>query len=205
MSMSDGYDPMQGTRCFSCGFSHHCKPTGRANARPMTGSARQSWGPSHPARPKGDTPGGLDPNRLGVSPIRPSLPAPSAVRMLMNCFGRDPRDNCNAHFDNYKPQRSLQDTLRNWPLPSDFGGTAMYPRRFTRVRPTGRNSDVAKLIVDPKAPVIDCRVVDYSPGGACLEIPGQTKLPNRFELLFGGTRKRCRIVWSAGRRLGVVF
>jgi len=81
----------------------------------------------------------------------------------------------------------------------------MYPRRFTRVRPTGRNSDVAKLIVDPKAPVIDCRVVDYSPGGACLEISAQTKLPNRFELLFGGTRKRCRIVWSAGRRLGVVF
>jgi hypothetical protein len=125
--------------------------------------------------------------------------------MLMNCFGRDPHGNRNAHFDNYKAQRSLQDTLRNWPLPSDFGGTAMYPRRFTRVRPKGRDSDVAKLIVDPKAPVIDCRVVDYSPGGACLEISGQTKLPNRFELLFGGTRKRCRIVWSAGRRLGVAF
>jgi hypothetical protein len=81
----------------------------------------------------------------------------------------------------------------------------MYPRRFTRVRPTGRNSDVAKLIVAPKAPLIDCRVVDYSPGGACLEISGQPKLPNRFELLFGGTRKRCRVVWTAGRRLGVAF
>ena len=46
----------------------------------------------------------------------------------------------------------------------------MYPRLFARVRPTGRNSDVAKLIVGPKAPVIDCRVVDYSAGGACLEI-----------------------------------
>ena len=95
--------------------------------------------------------------------------------------------------------------LRNYPLTFWFGGTAMYPRRFARVRPRGRNSDVAKLIVDPKAPVIDCRVVDYSPGGACLEISGQTKLPNRFELLFGGTKKRCRIVWSAGRRLGVAF
>jgi hypothetical protein len=161
--------------------------------------------PTPLASPKGDTPGGLYSNQLGASPIRPRLPAPSAVRMLMNRIGRDARDNRNAHFDNYKAQRSLQDTLRNWPLPSDFGGTVMYPRRFTRVRPTGRNSDLAKLIVDPKAPVIDCRVVDYSPGGACLEISGQTKLPNRFELLFGGTRKRCRIVWSAGRRLGVVF
>jgi hypothetical protein len=81
----------------------------------------------------------------------------------------------------------------------------MHPRVFTRVRPVGRNSDVAKLIVGPKAPVIDCRVVDYSPGGACLEISGQIKLPNRFELLFGGTRKRCRVVWNAGRRLGVAF
>ena len=82
----------------------------------------------------------------------------------------------------------------------------MYPRRFARIRPTGRNSDVAKLIVGPKAPVIDCRVVDYSAGGACLEIWGQTpQLPNRFELLFGGTKKRCRVVWTKGRRLGVTF
>jgi hypothetical protein len=81
----------------------------------------------------------------------------------------------------------------------------MHPRRFARVRPSGRISDLAKLIVDPKAPVIDCRVVDYSPGGACLELTGQTAVPNRFELQFGPTRKRCRVVWSAGRRLGVAF
>ena len=78
----------------------------------------------------------------------------------------------------------------------------MHPRRFARVRPTGRISDVAILIVDPKAPVVDCRVVDYSPGSACLEIREQTTLPGRFELLFGGTKKHCRVVWSAGRRLG---
>jgi hypothetical protein len=81
----------------------------------------------------------------------------------------------------------------------------MYPRRFVRVRPTGRNSDAAKLIVGAKDPVIDCKVVDYSPGGACLEVWTQTRLPGRFELLFGGTKKRCRVVWSAGRRLGVAF
>lgn len=81
----------------------------------------------------------------------------------------------------------------------------MHQRRFARVRPTGRDADLAKLIVDPKTPVIDCRVIDYSPGGACLEISGQIKLPDRFELLFGRTRKRCRIVWRAGRRIGVAF
>jgi hypothetical protein len=81
----------------------------------------------------------------------------------------------------------------------------MYPRRFARVRPAGKGSSSAKLIVGPKAPLIDCTVVDYSPGCACLEVFGQPKLPNRFELLFGGTKKRCRVVWSAGRRLGVAF
>jgi len=76
---------------------------------------------------------------------------------------------------------------------------------FPGMRPTGRISDLAKLIVDPKSPVIDCRVADYSPGGACLEISSQIKVPNRFKLLFGTTRKRCRVVWSAGRRMGVAF
>jgi hypothetical protein len=81
----------------------------------------------------------------------------------------------------------------------------MHPRRFARVRPSGRNADVAKLIVGPKVPVVDCKVVDYSPGGACLEVWAQTKLPDRFELLFGGTKKRCRVVWRTGRRVGVAF
>jgi hypothetical protein len=58
----------------------------------------------------------------------------------------------------------------------------MHPRRFARVRPTGKMSSVAKVIVGPRAPIIDCSIVDYSAGGACLEVCGQTKLPNRFEL-----------------------
>jgi hypothetical protein len=109
-------------------------------------------------------------------------------------------------FDNYKAERIVQDTLRLLSLDLfESWRAVVHPRRFARVRPTGRISDAGKLIVGPKDPVIDCRVVDYSPGGACLEVFGQTKLPNRFELLFGGTRKRCRVVWNAGRRLGVAF
>jgi hypothetical protein len=57
----------------------------------------------------------------------------------------------------------------------------MHPRRFARVRRTGKCSSVAKLIVGPKDPLIDCNVVNYSPCGACLEVCGQPKLPNRFE------------------------
>jgi hypothetical protein len=81
----------------------------------------------------------------------------------------------------------------------------MHPRRFVRVRPAGKMSRTAKVIIGPRAPAIDCQIVDYSPGGACVEVDGQTKLPVRFELLYGRAKKRCRVVWSAGRRLGVVF
>jgi hypothetical protein len=31
------------------------------------------------------------------------------------------------------------------------------------------------------------------------------KLPDRFELLYGTVRKKCRVVWRRGIRIGVVF
>lgn len=81
----------------------------------------------------------------------------------------------------------------------------MHPRRFARVRPSGKMSNAAKLNVGPKAPLIDCRVIDVSAGGACIEIWGDVKLPERFEMIHGVTKKRCRIVWKAGRRFGLTF
>jgi hypothetical protein len=120
--------------------------------------------------------------------------------------GQAQKDNRILQFGNHTDQPNLQNSLQLCLLGFESPkGAGMYPRRFVRVRPTGRNSDAAKLIVGPKDPVIACRVVDYSPGGACLEICGQIKLPNRFELLFGGAKKRCRVVWTVGRRLGVAF
>jgi hypothetical protein len=44
------------------------------------------------------------------------------------------------------------------------GGRVMYPRRFARVRPSGRDADLAKLIFGPKDPAADCRVIGYFPG-----------------------------------------
>jgi hypothetical protein len=81
----------------------------------------------------------------------------------------------------------------------------IHPRLFARVRPNGQMSKAAKIIVAAREPVIDCTIIDYSPGGACLEILGQTVLPSRFELLWGSTKKKCRVVWKAGRRTGVAF
>ena len=81
----------------------------------------------------------------------------------------------------------------------------MFPRRFARLRPSGKVSNTARIIVGLKVAPIDCTVVDYSAGGACLQVIFGTSLPNRFELLHGVTRKRCRVVWKQGQRLGVSF
>ena len=81
----------------------------------------------------------------------------------------------------------------------------MHPRRFARVRPAGLMATKAKIIVDPKSPVIECSLIDYSAGGACIEICGPVTLPKRFELLYSGSKKRCRVVWNSGRRYGLAF
>ena len=78
-------------------------------------------------------------------------------------------------------------------------------RRFIRVPPRGLVSKVATIIVDPKKPVISCNVIDQSAGGACLEVCGQAVVPRTFILLHAGTRKKCQVVWQAGRRLGVSY
>jgi len=80
-----------------------------------------------------------------------------------------------------------------------------YPRLYQRQRPQGRISTVAKILTGPKDPVIECVLVDYSAGGACLQLPEILDLPSRIEVLYGTTRKRCRIVWKRGMRIGVAF
>ncbi|HSY57202.1 MAG TPA: PilZ domain-containing protein [Bradyrhizobium sp.] len=79
------------------------------------------------------------------------------------------------------------------------------PRLYQRVRPSSSQAAQAQIIVGPKAPVIACRLVDYSAGGACLEIFPMVPLPERFELLHGSVRKKSRVVWRRGVRIGVAF
>lgn len=79
------------------------------------------------------------------------------------------------------------------------------PRLYQRVRPPSAEAAKAQIIVGPKLPVLACRLVDYSPGGACLEIFPMAPVPERFELLHGNVKKKSRVVWRRGIRIGVVF
>jgi hypothetical protein len=67
-------------------------------------------------------------------------------------------------------------------------------------------SRTAKIIVvDARLPSVDCNVIELSCGGACLEVSNPSEIPERFVLLHGKTKKNCRVLWKAGRRLGVSF
>ena len=78
-------------------------------------------------------------------------------------------------------------------------------RLYPRQRPDGRLSRTAKIVSAPKAPVIECILIDYSAGGACLQLQKHADLPPRFEVIYGTTRKRCRLVWKRAMRIGVSF
>ncbi len=78
-------------------------------------------------------------------------------------------------------------------------------RLYQRVRPSTASAAKAQIITDAKQPVIACRLIDYSRGGACLEIFPMVALPDRFELLHGSVKKKSRVVWRRGIRIGVAF
>jgi len=80
-------------------------------------------------------------------------------------------------------------------------------RRYQRVRPSGLMAKTATILPGPNRPSLACHVIAYSVGGACLDLAYEiaVALPKRFEVLYGGSRKKCRVVWTKGRRVGVCF
>ena len=78
-------------------------------------------------------------------------------------------------------------------------------RLYKRITPAGLMSRTGQIIVGPKSPALTCRVIDYSAGGACLDIYGLGTVPDRFEFLYGGVKKKIRVVWRRGIRIGVAF
>ena len=77
-------------------------------------------------------------------------------------------------------------------------------RRYGRIVPAGLAPKTGKIF-DQKQPVVDCRVIDLSAGGACLEMVDLRPIPKTFELVLGAVRKKCKLVWRDKRRVGVSF
>ena len=78
-------------------------------------------------------------------------------------------------------------------------------RRWIRIKPTGLVPRSGKLLLGEKAQLIECRIVDFSAGGACLELPKYCELPKRFEFINGRTRTFCRVAWARGYRIGIMY
>ena len=76
------------------------------------------------------------------------------------------------------------------------GGKTAFPRLYKRVRPSGNMARAAKIIVDPKTPVINCNVVDYSAGGACLQLEKFVKLPGKPPAPAMGMNGAWKLSWS---------
>jgi hypothetical protein len=53
----------------------------------------------------------------------------------------------------------------------------------------------------------DCAIRDLSESGACLVLITPVAISDTFELaMYDATiKRRCRVVWRAGRRVGVAF
>jgi hypothetical protein len=78
-------------------------------------------------------------------------------------------------------------------------------RRWYRAKPIGSTPRVGKILLGPDIPRVDCRVVDLSAGGACLELLKPYDVPNKFEFLHGSTKRICYLAWRRGLYLGVSY
>ena len=78
----------------------------------------------------------------------------------------------------------------------------MDERRRVSRQPTLKAGHIA---VD-RAGMIDCRVRDLSPQGACLEVASQAGIPDRFVLVVDeGAQQPCHVIWRTATRMGVAF
>lgn len=78
-------------------------------------------------------------------------------------------------------------------------------RRWIRLKPSGLVPRTGKLLLGDKGELVECRIIDFSAGGACLELPRYLDLPKRFEFINGRTRTVCRLAWARGYRVGIMY
>jgi PilZ domain len=74
-------------------------------------------------------------------------------------------------------------------------------------RTAQRNRVLKAGMIEFPSGAFSCMVRNMSKGGAALDVPSLTGIPNEFSLLLPleGLRFYCRCVWRNERRLGVTF
>jgi hypothetical protein len=64
----------------------------------------------------------------------------------------------------------------------------------------------AKIEVAAGGRQLDCRVIDLSLGGACLECENPCRTPDRFNVVLDAYyTASCRVMWRDQNRVGVAF
>ena len=65
----------------------------------------------------------------------------------------------------------------------------------------------AKIFLDRQTTAIDCAILNISIGGACIMVPTDAKIPDKFDLTtdHDGMIRTCAVAWRAGSRIGVSF
>jgi hypothetical protein len=80
----------------------------------------------------------------------------------------------------------------------------MDDRRIVRRTRVLRN---AKIILDHRASLIHCTVLDLTSSGARLSLAATDRVPETFELTFehGRSRRLCHVRWRTDNKIGVSF
>ena len=78
-------------------------------------------------------------------------------------------------------------------------------RTENRTQTQKRVFRTAQIAVGEKAPKLECAVRDISEQGARLSVSTTFGLPQQFDIIINGQRKRGRSIWRTLTELGVVF
>ena len=98
------------------------------------------------------------------------------------------RKSCNEYWPNFVQVMRMPDQ-----------------RHLCRTEPKGLVSKIGQIFLSSSSDPIECRIVDLSAAGACLEISTLLDFPHRFEFRHGGLRRFCLLAWKRRYRIGIRF
>ena len=61
------------------------------------------------------------------------------------------------------------------------------------------------IVFSNKAPKLECAVRNISETGALLQVSATAGIPNSFDVIIDGVRRRCSVVRNTETRLGIAF